>query len=212
MGTIKKGILGAFSGKVGNVVGASWKGIAYMRSLPASVKNPRSLGQRMQRSKFSIALQLIQPITALVRLGWKLYANSQSAFNAAMSYAVFNAITGDYPDYETDFSKLLISRGNMAGALNAAAVEETGVIKITWDDNSGNGFAEATDIALIAVLNPVKGEAISITNGATRSAGAHDVTCPNDWDDDKVHVYLGFISENGKEVANSVYLGDFTVS
>jgi hypothetical protein len=129
-----------------------------------------------------------------------------------MSYAVFNAITGDYPNYETDFSKLLISRGNMTGALNAAAIEETGVIKITWDDNSGNGFAEETDVALIAVMNPAKSEAVSITNGVTRSAGTHDVTCPNDWDGDKVYVYIGFISENGKEVANSVYLGDFTVS
>ncbi len=32
MGTISKGILGGFSGKVGTVVGGSWKGIDYMRS------------------------------------------------------------------------------------------------------------------------------------------------------------------------------------
>ena len=32
MGTINKGILGGFSGKVGNVVGGTWKGIDYMRS------------------------------------------------------------------------------------------------------------------------------------------------------------------------------------
>ena len=52
MGTIKKGILGSFSGKVGNIVGASWKGIAYIRSLPASVRNPRTVKQVTQRSKF----------------------------------------------------------------------------------------------------------------------------------------------------------------
>lgn len=45
MGTIKKGILGGFSGKVGTVVGSSWKGIAYMRSLPQNMKNPRTEGQ-----------------------------------------------------------------------------------------------------------------------------------------------------------------------
>jgi len=33
MGTIKKGILGDFSGKVGTVVGASCRGISYMGSL-----------------------------------------------------------------------------------------------------------------------------------------------------------------------------------
>ena len=37
MGTIKKGILGGFSGKVGTVIGAAWKGIDYMRSVSTSV-------------------------------------------------------------------------------------------------------------------------------------------------------------------------------
>jgi hypothetical protein len=45
MGTIKQGILGGFSGKVGTVIGGSWKGISYMRSIPQSVKNPRTDGQ-----------------------------------------------------------------------------------------------------------------------------------------------------------------------
>jgi len=107
MGTIKKGILGGFSGKVGTVVGASWKGIAYMRSLPQKVKNPRTLGQRMQRSKFALTLALLQPMTAFLRTGWKLYAHKQSPFNAAMSYAINNAVTGTYPDYDIDPSKVL---------------------------------------------------------------------------------------------------------
>jgi hypothetical protein len=51
MGTIKQGILGGFSGKVGTVIGASWKGINYMRSIPQHVKNPRTAGQVSQRSK-----------------------------------------------------------------------------------------------------------------------------------------------------------------
>jgi hypothetical protein len=32
MGTIKQGILGGFSSKVGTVISGSWKGISYMRS------------------------------------------------------------------------------------------------------------------------------------------------------------------------------------
>ena len=34
MGTIKKGILGGFSGIVGTVVGANWRGMDIMRSRP----------------------------------------------------------------------------------------------------------------------------------------------------------------------------------
>jgi hypothetical protein len=51
MGTIKQCILGGFSGKVGTVIGASWKGINYMRSIPQHVKNPRTAGQVSRRSK-----------------------------------------------------------------------------------------------------------------------------------------------------------------
>ena len=52
MGIIKKGILGGFSGKVGNVVGASWKGIDYIRSLPSTVRNPRTPRQVKQELSF----------------------------------------------------------------------------------------------------------------------------------------------------------------
>ena len=62
MGTIKQGILGGFNGKVGTVVGASWKGIAYMRGQAQSVRNPKTAAQVMQRNFFaqltSLASQL----------------------------------------------------------------------------------------------------------------------------------------------------------
>ena len=92
MGTIKKGILGGFSGKVGTVVGASWKGISYMRSLLQKVKNPRTTGQRNQHSKFAFTINLLKPMTAFLRTGWKLYAHRQLPFNAATSYTLVNAI------------------------------------------------------------------------------------------------------------------------
>ena len=59
MGTIKQGILGGFSGKVGTVVGSSWKGISYMRGRAQSVRNPRTEGQMEQRSKFAQVLELL---------------------------------------------------------------------------------------------------------------------------------------------------------
>jgi len=63
MAHIRKGILGGFSGKVGTVIGSSWKQTMYMRSLPKSVKNPRTLAQRTQRAKFALAVALVRPVT-----------------------------------------------------------------------------------------------------------------------------------------------------
>ncbi|MFD1166317.1 hypothetical protein ACFQ2C_11935 [Sphingobacterium daejeonense] len=38
MAIISKGILGAYYGKVGEVVGSSWRGINYVKSLPRKIK------------------------------------------------------------------------------------------------------------------------------------------------------------------------------
>lgn len=94
MGTIKQGILGGFSGKVGTVVGSSWKGISYMRGRAQSVRNPRTEGQMEQCSKFAQVLELLKPITAYVRIGFKTYAKQQTAFNVVMAYNVKNAFSG----------------------------------------------------------------------------------------------------------------------
>ena len=207
MGTIRKGILGGFSGKVGTVVGASWRGISYMRSLPLKVRNPRTKGQRSQRTKFSLALALLKPMTPLLRTGWKLFGRRQSPFNAAMSYTLANAVIGTYPDYSIDVSKVLISRGNLQSASNATAAAKTGSIEIVWGNNSGIGSAKQTDKALIAILNLERGEAITLDAGAERMEETQTVPLPDEWAGNEVQVYLGFISEDGREVANSVYLG-----
>lgn len=212
MGTIKQGILGGFSGKVGTVIGGSWKGISYMRSQAQSVKNPRTDGQLSQRSKFALALSFLKPMTDIVRTGFKLYANKQTAFNAAMSYTLANAISGDYPDYELNFASALISRGSLTSATNGAATAAGGSVTVTWDDNTGIGTAKATDKALIAVLNADKGEAVTVSAGEARSTATQTVSVPADWMGEEVQVYLGFISADAKEVANSVYLGSVTVA
>jgi len=211
MGKIKQGILGGFSGKVGSVIGSSWKGISYMRGKAVSIKNPQTLQQMRQRNKFALALSVLQPIVAFIRVGFKRYAYKKSEFNAAMSYTIKNAIVGTYPDYEIDFSKLLVSRGTLTGANNAAAQTVTGKIKLTWEDNTGIGEAKATDKSMAVAINPAKGEAAYITDGAPRSAGQEDLAVSPFWVGDEVEVYLAFISENGKDVASSAYCSSVTV-
>ena len=212
MGTIKKGILGGFSGKVGTVVGATWKGIAYMRSLPQKVKNPRTEPQMMQRTKFAVTLNFLKPLNGLLRTGWKQYAHRQSPINAAMSYTIANAITGTYPNYAIDPSKVLISRGSLTPAANASVTASAGgSIIFNWDDNSGSSAARQTDRALLVVVNPDKSEAVFDTAGATRSETTLSVNLPADWVGETVEAYIGFISEDGREVANSVYLGNIVI-
>ena len=212
MGTIKQGILGGFSGKVGTVVGGTWKGIHYMRSLPASVRNPRTVPQVTQRTKFLVTIEFLKPITPFVREGFKAYSNKQSAFNAAMSYNVTNAVTGSFPDFEVDYPNAMVSRGSLLQAQGAIATAGTDSITFTWSDNSGVSNALATDKAMPMIYNTNKGEAVFNTAAADRSTETIDLSIPDGWSGDPIEVYLGFISEDGSLVANSVYLGQQTIA
>ena len=211
MGKIKQGILGGFSGKVGSVIGGSWKGKSYMRGIAVSTANPRTLKQRMQRTKFALAIATIRPIAAFLRIGFRQYAKGQTAFNAAMSYTFRNAITGTYPDYMIDYTKLLVSHGHLTGAYSAYADVASGRIELFWDDNSGMGNAQPNDQAMVVAINPARGESLYITDGASRSDGNVEMAISPYWTGDDVEVYLAFISEDEQNIAASVHCGTVTI-
>ena len=55
MGTFEKGVLGGFNGKVGTVVGSTWKGKSVMRSKPPSKRSgPPSAAQLVVQAKFTL--------------------------------------------------------------------------------------------------------------------------------------------------------------
>ena len=211
MGTIKQGILGGFSGKVGTVVGSSWKGISYMRGQAQSVKNPRTAKQMAQRDKFALALSFVRPIQSFVKIGFKTYATRQTAFNAAMSYTLKNVIKGTYPSFTIDYSQAMVSRGSLAKPLNIQKQNNNNEIAVSWNDNSGTANALDTDFAMIMAYNAEKKEAVYDMATACRGDEGASLQYPSDWVGDTVHIYLAFVSEDGTLVSDSDYVGSETI-
>jgi hypothetical protein len=213
MGKIAQGILGGLSGKVGNIIGGSWKGIDYIRIKPSSVANPRTEGQVNQRNKFSATLEYLQPNKAFLKIGYKSFATKKTEFNAAMSYVLNNAIDGIAPNFTVDYSLALLSRGSLSTAFNPTTdLTTAGQVSFDWDDNSAEGNANATDKAMLLVYNPSKKESISILDGADRTVGSQVVTIPNTYVGDTVELFMAFVSADGTQVSNSVYLGSGTAA
>lgn len=213
MGKISQGILGGLSGKVGNVIGGNWKGIDYLRIKPSEVANPRTEGQVNQRNKFTVTLEFLQPNIDFIKVGYKGYASKKSEFNAAMSYNLLNAITGQAPDFSVDFSEALVSRGNLGMPINGATDLTTpGQVEFTWQDNSTDGNANATDKSMLLVYNPDKKQSAFVLEGADRSSGLDVVSIPDSFSGDEVQLFMAFITADGSRVSNSVYLGSGTAS
>ena len=102
MGEIRKGILGGFSGKVGTVVGANYRGKDVMRSLPKRSNRPATQAQREQRLKFAIASKFIAPIAPLLRSFYGEASGTASKRNLSLSYHITEAVTGVYPNFMID--------------------------------------------------------------------------------------------------------------
>lgn len=212
MGKIGQGILGGLSGKVGNVIGGSWKGIDYIRIKPTSVANPRTEGQVNQRNKFTATLEFLQPNKDFVNVGYKSFAIKKTAFNAAMSYVLNNAIIGISPDFSVDYSSALLSKGILSKALNPTAdLSTAGQVSFSWDDNSTENNAKPTDRAMLLVYNPMKNESTYQLAGADRIAGSDVLTIPNTYAGDTVELFMAFVALDGK-VSNSSYIGSETAN
>lgn len=209
MGKINQGILGGVSGKVGNVIGGNWKGIDYIRVKPSNVANPRTAGQVMQRTKFTVTLEFLQAIKPFVKAGYRNLANKKTEFNAAMSYILNNAITGVDPDYIVDYTLALLSRGGLSMPLNPSADASTsGEVTFTWGDNSAESNANATDKVMLLVYNPAKKESVSVVgDGATRVDGSLNVPIPTTYAGDTLELFIAFMSADGTQLSNSMYLG-----
>ena len=213
MGKISQGILGGLSGKVGNVIGGNWKGIDYLRIKPSSVANPRTVGQVNQRNKFSATIQFLQPNKGFLNVGYKAFAVKKTAFNAAMSYTLGNAITGTAPNFNVDYSLALLSRGSLSTALNGSVdLSTANQVTFNWDDNSADGNANTTDKSMVLAYNPAKKESIYLLDGAIRSTTSQVLSLPTSYTGDTIQLFMAFVSDNGSIVSNSVYLGSGTVA
>lgn len=220
MGTIKKGILGGVSGTVGNVVGANWKGIDYLRVKPADVSNPNTNLQSTQRLKFAAVLRFLQPMTELIRIGFKAYAVKMSAFNAAFSFNFHHALSGAYPDFEVDYTKAMVSRGNLPGTGNVSCSSgEAGKVNFTWSNDAGGNMADDSDTVLLVVYNPATYKAVYLLNAGIRSEESAEMSVPADYSGQTVHCYISFMAIgsvlNGQaknSISNSTYTGSIEVA
>ena len=212
MAIVQNPITGRTKKKFGSAVFSKQFGKNTMRTKPIEVSNPKTLKQKQQRSKFALMVALSRMFLGFLRIGFKQVAIGMSQFNMFMKTNIYDVITGTYPNYAIDFTKLIVTKGTLTGADTPAAVAAAGhKVNITWVDNTGTGDALATDKAMQLVINYDKGAVVQDTTTKTRVDASSSLTVPASWVGDEVHVYLSFMDEAGYKVADSSYLASVTI-
>ncbi|MBR1850628.1 MAG: hypothetical protein IJ789_04550 [Bacteroidales bacterium] len=215
MATIKQGILGGFSGLVGNVVGSSWKSRAVIKSRPLHVHDPKTAKQLLSRARFATVQHLASVVgLSTINAGF----HSKSRYMTESNYFFkcnYDAVTGfDADNLDVDYSKVVVAEGRLPGVAvtQNAASEDPLSAHVAWVDVSDLD-SSAGDMVRIVALDPEQGTSVAFS--ANRSTREADVTLPAFMKGHTVHFYLfvlGMGATTVGMVSNSVYAGKAVIA
>lgn len=204
MGKINRGILGGFTGKVGNVVGSSWKGIETMRALPISVLNPRTTAQVGNRTRFgSISTLAAAMLTTIVKPLNDRFASRMSGYNmfTSRNSSAFNASGSFVP------GNLVLSTGKLGSTpIEGNAVSGDYTMRVNWDAVPVGSYQMPSDKVYAAVIDE-NGVLVGTSSGVVdRSSASAVITCDSMLvDSTKYFVFAAFLRADGTIVGNSSF-------
>ncbi len=207
MGKIRLGILDGVSGKVGNVVGASWKGIDYIRAKATHRNDPHTEKQMQQRARFKGLSNFAKPLMdTIIRPIWNLQAGKMTGMNL---FTKHNMSAFGTSGKIVDFSSLKLSVGNLDNPyrINIAKHESIdSCIRISWEELTDKDYGGES---LLLVAIDQEGSLFTELRGdLLRSEGVAEIDLPFDVGS-SVHVYVFFVDSERRSYSDSQY---FTVS
>jgi hypothetical protein len=209
MATIINGILGSFTGTAGPVCGYMRNGKNFVRSRRRKSDAPMTPKRQAQQQKIKVCNEFTRPFcgTGFFNKTFPAYGHSGTGFNRATSAIMNLAIVGSYPDTAIDYAQVLISKGPLPAAMSAsAAVESDGNIIFSWEDNSETGSAKANDRVVLVAYFPASKTALFTIAAALRKDRQGVLETPG-MSGETAETWMGFLSHDEKDTANSVYTG-----
>lgn len=218
MGSVTGGAFGTFTGKVGGVVGYIRLGKPCVRNAPKKSTKPRSSGQLNVNQKFQMGRKLISHMKEFINVGFRIAAlgTGKTAQNVASSWNIKEAITGVHPNFVLDYSKVLLSKGDLPMANQPVVEYVYPNLKFQWTVAADPDAKHERDQVMLLAYHPVWERSFSILSGNRRNVGEEELYLISmaeyrnksiSPEDDFVETYISFISDDRNEVSDSYYLG-----
>jgi len=211
MARFTQGINGPFHGKVGTVIGATWKGIPYMRARPKKRSSGPTEREMANRKKWALSQFWLQPICEFVQIGWKGYSQKSEGFVAAKSYLLKNAFEGEGQDVHINPALVKVSAGDLPlpASMQINRLEDR-LVQFTWDTAFDHEKAHKGDQVMLLAYNIEKVKANYNLIGQLRKNGSDVLELPAN-KSGTYHLYAAFISYDRIRQSDSIYLGTVEV-
>ncbi len=200
-------IFGTFSGRVGRVVGVTWRGMAVLRMAPEKSSKKPSPAQVLQRAKFSAAMGFLNPIKPFLAKRFGKMEGAKAPFDLALSYHLREAIRVEGNNLQIIYPKVCISKGHLRGVEGASAVvEPNNELTVEWTDNCAQSFANPDDLLTIVLYAPSSSEFYFFENIAQRQDTSVQLPLPDKAVGVTVYCWATFIMFTGEFAATSCYI------
>lgn len=210
MGLVKSGVAMGFSGNVGNLTYSQQAdGTTTVKEKSKPSSKPATDLQLASRQKTKLCAAFLKTINGFIEIGFRLEGKlkGMNSYNAAASYLRKNSFIGDYPDLGIDYSKIMVTKGEMESPKNAEVIKSEFGFSFKWDTYSEDRGVYYTDQIMLLAYFPELRKAAYVTAGAQRRRGAEMLTLGGINRGHVAEVYVAFIEDNHKSISNSVYLG-----
>ena len=205
MAILKNGANGGFSGKVGSIVGYELSGQDVIRGLPKKRTKKAGQTEQLNRNKFALTQHWLQPLLAILRIGFKAYAPTYQGFVAAKSYNSKHALKENEDGIAyVDPALALLSFGTLTLPQTITMDRNGDEIVVNW---SKEGHYQGIDLAMLVAYIPETGATSIDTAAAKRYAGTATLPMPANPNGHAVHVYIAFVAFDHSSQSNSCYLG-----
>lgn len=207
MAISKNGILGEFSGKVGNVVGVQLKGKNILRAAPKPSKKPPTEKQRLQRLKFSLALELIKPFLEIVERFFDNHVTAGERKAKVISYVLNHVIATHGKEFSVIWSKFLLSSGVLSGFHQLETQFLGKELLLHWKDNAHQGLAHPDDEVHLVMASENLLHVEFIEKWATRMDEQAKITLPSWLEQETGYLYVFMSNATKTQSCNSFFLG-----
>lgn len=211
MARIKNGSNGAFSGKVGSVVGSNWRDIDYIRGISKRSSKTPTEKQSAVRRNFGMLAEFLGSLRVVIDEGFKNQdTRKATAMNLAIqaNYPVFEDLEADsLPDY----ANVILSKGKLVGKPAGCVLfsPEEGLMQIAWEMYGFSAIERGVDKATIVLYCPTLKESIVLKDQYLRQDKKAEITLPETWIHQSICVYMFMTSMEDKN-SDSVFVGFFT--
>jgi hypothetical protein len=193
-------------GKIGEVVGSSYKGKLYAKATPVRKKKGTTPKQDAQHMRFATINRLMAPFRKLLNITFLNGDPLTTGVNNATSHNFKLVLTGEYPDITVDYSKLVVAKGPLHAADTASVTRTDTLLKFSWTSTFEAGSDEEKDLAVLVVYCPELKKCRFNIGPVNRAAGEATIDAST-YKGREVHTWLAFVSEDQTLASDSVYTG-----